>query len=140
MSRILLIDDAVNSREAMAKLLRAKGHETATAKNGAEGLVRLKERTPDLVLLDHMMPEVDGLTFLTGIRRFPRWKNLPVVLMTGITDRTCLLRAQQLGVKECIQKGEYTVPQLIQQIEKHVSPPKPAGQPAPAPTPEPVPA
>jgi CheY-like chemotaxis protein len=125
-SRILIVDDAVNSREALAKLLRSKGHETDTAKNGAEGLVRLKQHTPDLVLLDQMMPEVDGLTFLTGIRRFPRWKNLPVLLLTGVSDRTCLLRAQQLGVKDCLQKGEYTVPQLVQQIEKHVKPePKP---------------
>src|SRR3954467_3016382 len=122
MRRILIVDDMLASREALARILNAHGYETIPAMNGAEALALLKKNKIDLVLLDQMMPEVDGLTFLAGIRRFPKWKNLPVLLLTGIGDRNCLMRAQQLGVKECLQKGDYTVPQLVQQIEKHVKP------------------
>ena len=82
--------------------------------------MRLKQNKPDLVLLDQMMPEVDGLTFLAGIRRFPKWKDLPVIMLTGNKDRTCYTRAESLGVKECLDKGEYTGDQLMEYVEKHL--------------------
>ena len=119
MSRILIVDDMAISRDAMARLLRQQGHETACAMNGAEGLVQLKKATPDLILLDHMMPEVDGLTFLAGIRRFPKWKNLPVIMLTGLKDRNHLLKAQTLGVKEYMVKSEYTMQDLVGLVRKH---------------------
>src|SRR5205085_1373743 len=86
MSRILIVEDLVAGREAMAKLLQREGYDVAGARNGAEALARLKEGGIDLILLDHMMPEVDGLTFLSGIRRFPKWKNMPVIMFTGLKD------------------------------------------------------
>jgi CheY-like chemotaxis protein len=120
MTKILIVDDAPVGREAMAKWLQREGFETSTARNGAEGLVRLKESKPDLILLDHMMPEVDGLTFLAGIRRFPKWKNLPVIMMTGIRDKTHALKAQTLNVSEYLIKNEFTPRELLDGIRKHL--------------------
>ena len=122
LSRILIVDDMAASREAMAKLLQRQGYETDTARNGAEGLVRLKQNKPDLILLDQMMPEVDGLTFLAGIRRFPKWKDLPVIMLTGVKERSCYMKAQGLGVKECLEKGEQTGTQLLQYVQKYLEP------------------
>jgi CheY-like chemotaxis protein len=131
MSRILIVDDLVSSREAMAKLLQREGYDVAGARNGAEALARLKEGGIDLVLLDHMMPEVDGLTFLSGIRRFPKWKNLAVIMFTGLKDRNHLMKAQTLGVKEYMVKTEYTMQDLVNLVRKHVSPtPPPPSEPA----------
>jgi adenylate cyclase len=123
MSKILIVDDAPASREALAKWLNREGLETATARNGAEGLVRLKDFKPDLILLDHMMPEVDGMTFLAGIRRFPKWKTIPVIMMTGIKDRAHHLKAQSLNVNEYLVKNEYTPRDLLDLIRKHLLPP-----------------
>lgn len=128
MSRILIVDDAPAGREAMAKWLQREGFETATARNGAEGLVRLKESKPDLILLDHMMPEVDGLTFLAGIRRFPKWKSLPVIMLTGIKDKAHERKAETLNVSEYLVKNEFTPRELLEGIRKHLGP----GTPAPA--------
>jgi CheY-like chemotaxis protein len=132
MSRILIVEDLVAGREAMAKLLQREGYEVAGARNGAEALARLKEGGIDLVLLDHMMPEVDGLTFLSGIRRFPKWKNLPVIMFTGLKDRNHLMKAQTMGVKEYMVKSEYTMQDLLAQVRKYVqpAPPPPAEPPA----------
>jgi chemosensory pili system protein ChpA (sensor histidine kinase/response regulator) len=120
MSRILIVDDAPAGREAMAKWLQKEGYETATARNGAEALARLKDSKPDLIVLDHMMPEVDGLTFLAGIRRFPKWKTLPVIMLTGIKDKQHSLKAQTLNVNEYLVKSEYNLPDLLTQIRKHL--------------------
>jgi chemosensory pili system protein ChpA (sensor histidine kinase/response regulator) len=126
MSKILIVDDAPVSREALAKWLQKEGFETATARNGAEGLVRLKESKPDLILLDHMMPEVDGLTFLAGIRRFPKWKNLPVIMMTGMKDSMHHRKAETLNVSGYLVKTEFTLPDVVRHIrsllDKHVGP------------------
>ena len=126
MSKILIVDDAPAGREAMAKWLQGEGYETATARNGAEGLVRLKEGKPDLILLDQMMPEVDGLTFLAGIRRFPKWKNIPVIMMTGLKDRQNALKAQSLHVSEYLIKNEFSLPDLLEHIRRLLAGPEPA--------------
>jgi len=120
----------VASRETMARLFQREGYETDTARNGAEGLVRLKQNKPDLILLDQMMPEVDGLTFLAGIRRFPKWKNLPVIMLTGNKDRTCHMKAQSLGVKECLDKGDFTGNRLLEYVQKHIMPNRAEAEPA----------
>ena len=120
MSRILIVDDMLASRESLARLLQQKGYTTDMARNGAEGLVKLKQNIPDLILLDQMMPEVDGLTFLAGIRRFPKYKNLPVIMLTGVKDRSCYMKAQTLGVKECLTKSEFSGPQLLECVRKHL--------------------
>jgi CheY-like chemotaxis protein len=114
------------SRDTMARLLQRQGHVTDTAHNGAEGLVRLKQNKPDLILLDQMMPEVDGLTFLAGIRRFPKWKEIAVIMFTGVKDRSCHMKAQTLGVKECLDKGDFTGKRLLEYVEKYLPAPEPS--------------
>jgi CheY-like chemotaxis protein len=126
MSRILIVDDMANSRDVLARMLQQKGYQTDVARNGAEGLVRLKQNKPDLILLDQMMPEVDGLTFLAGIRRFPKYKNMPVIMLTGLPDRSTHMKAQALGVKECLTKSEFSGPQLLEFVAKHLPEPKAA--------------
>ena len=121
MRRILVVDDMLASREALARILGSHGYETIQAMNGAEALALLKKNKIDLIMLDQMMPEVDGLTFLAGIRRFPKWKTLPVIMFTGVKDRTCHSRAQGLDVKEFLVKGEYDPRELIGLVDKHIN-------------------
>ena len=124
MSVILIVDDAPGGREALAKWLQREGFQTMTARNGAEGLVRLKEMKPDMILLDHMMPEVDGLTFLSGMRRFPKWKSIPVIMLTGLKDSQTRTKAHGLNVSEFLVKNEYTPQDLLAHIRKHIDGPK----------------
>jgi CheY-like chemotaxis protein len=126
LNRILIIEDMAVSREATTRLLQRRGYKVDCAMNGAEGLVRLKQNKPDLIILDQMMPEVDGLTFLAGIRRFPKWKDLPVIMLTGNKDRSCYMKAQALGVKECLTKGDFSGDELLDIVEKHLPAENPA--------------
>lgn len=119
MRRILIVDDVPLGRDAIARLLQQEGYETVVARNGADALVKLKERIPDLILLDHMMPEVDGLTFLSQVRRFPKWKNLPVIMFTGNKDRTAQRQALTLKVNEYLVKAEMTADQIIEKINQY---------------------
>jgi CheY-like chemotaxis protein len=78
-----------------------------------------------------MMPEVDGLTFLAGIRRFPKWKNMPVIMMTGMKDALHHRKAESLHVSDYLVKNEFTMPDLVQFIRKHLAKVAPA-------TPQPI--
>jgi CheY-like chemotaxis protein len=126
MHKILVVDDMPASREALVRALRHEGYQTQVARNGVEGMVKLKAETPDLVLLDQMMPEVDGLTFLTGLRRFPKWKQLPVIMFTGNQNKTNYAQAQNLGVVDYLIKANFTLPELLDRVRKALKPAAPA--------------
>jgi DNA-binding response OmpR family regulator len=82
---------------------------------------RVRDVKPDIILLDQMMPEVDGVTFLQNLRRFPKWKNVPVILVTGMSDRMLKSRATQLGVLDVLVKGSFHIRDLIELVKKRVA-------------------
>ncbi|HYR20053.1 MAG TPA: response regulator [Myxococcales bacterium] len=80
---ILLVDDEFSIVDALAEMLRWEGYSVLTARNGQRGLDELERGEISLVLLDYMMPVMDGLTTLERIRAEPAWQAIPVVLMTA---------------------------------------------------------
>jgi CheY-like chemotaxis protein len=83
MSRILVVDDEPSILEVLTDVLGGEGYEVLTAANGREGLERLDETRPDLVLLDWMMPHVDGRQMLTRMRAHPQHSTIPVLVMSA---------------------------------------------------------
>jgi CheY-like chemotaxis protein len=84
MRRILVIDDNADFREALAIRLRAEGYTVTSVGSGVEGLEALARGPADLVLLDMLMPEQDGIETYQAMRGNPATKQVPVILMTGM--------------------------------------------------------
>lgn len=80
---ILIVEDDGGIRESLAEYLELEGYQVATARDGQEGLARLAELSPAVVLLDLHMPVVNGEQFLTRLRADERLRDLPVILVTG---------------------------------------------------------
>jgi CheY-like chemotaxis protein len=80
---ILIIDDEFSFVETLAEILRWDGHDVRTAANGLDGLGSMRARKPDVVLLDYMMPRMDGRQMLAVMRQDPLLRAIPVVLMTA---------------------------------------------------------
>lgn len=80
---ILVVDDSATIRKLISAKLEKSGHQVITAEDGEEGLARLSERTPDLVLLDITMPKMDGYEVCKQIRANPSTKDVPVVMISG---------------------------------------------------------
>src|SRR5678816_2231287 len=93
MSTILVIDDTTLARETVSKLLEYEGFRAMRAKNGREGGAMMYKDTPDLILRDLMMHEMDGITFLKMLRRSPLWKDMPVIVLTGMSFHSGLRRS-----------------------------------------------
>jgi CheY-like chemotaxis protein len=106
MDRILIVDDNDDTRMMLGKLLGAVGHETVFAANGWEALLTLDNMGVDLVLLDLMMPGMDGSTFLRILRESQRNKNLPVVIVTALDYGHAQEELQRLGVESFLMKNE----------------------------------
>ena len=121
MSTILVIDDAALARETVARLLEHEGFRTITARNGKEAWATLYHEVPDLILLDLMMPEWDGVTFLSMLRRSPLWADVPVVVLTGADDRDRLIsRAWELGVSDLIPKATFGIKELVASVRRQL--------------------
>ena len=83
MSKLLIVDDEVAILEALTDILSVEGYEGATAANGAEGLKRAGEERPDLILLDLMMPVMDGQEMLRRLKESQELRTIPVVVMSA---------------------------------------------------------
>jgi len=86
MLRILVVEDDPAIRDLLAELLAMFAYRTDTAENGAVGLERMAEAVPDAVLLDMMMPVMDGPAFIAACQRNPAWAAVPIILMTAAVD------------------------------------------------------
>lgn len=118
---VLVVEDDVDVRRMMRRSLEDEGWSVLEAGNGREALQRVKERLPGLILLDLMMPEVDGFEFLSLLRLTDQGKAIPVVILTAM-DLTAEDRKRLTGaVEHIIGKGAYTRDELIKEIRGLVS-------------------
>jgi CheY-like chemotaxis protein len=122
MPTILVVDDTTLAREAVSKLLEYEGFRVLRAEHGRDAWAMMYEHSPDLVLLDLMMPEMDGVTFLRMIRDSERWRRLPVIVLTGVTDQEVLLeRARELDIQDLIPKSSFGFDDLLMRVKQHLS-------------------
>ena len=83
---ILVVDDESDILTFLTTLLQDNGYETVTAGNGEEALESVKKSKPDLVTLDITMPETSGVRFYRNMKESDEWKNIPIVIVTGISS------------------------------------------------------
>ena len=102
--RLLVVDDTEANRDLLARRLRALGHDVAIAKNGREALDSLAARDTDLVLLDIMMPEMDGFEVLERLREDPARRHVPVIMISAVDEIDSVVRAIELGATDYLPK------------------------------------
>lgn len=120
MATILLVEDSSEDRKPLAKLLKAKGYEVVCAKNAYEAMAACKQKMPDLIVLDVMIPPMDGLTFLMLLRQEPCGADVPVIVLTGADDETTNTRARDLHVREILKKADFDPNYLLELIAKNL--------------------
>lgn len=97
---LLIVDDDADAREILADLVRRAGYSVVTAANGREAIEQLRRCRPELILLDVVMPEMDGATFRQEQRRNLDWLRIPTVVMTGAVDEPLL----DVAVEDTLRK------------------------------------
>jgi Amt family ammonium transporter len=114
---VLVVDDDALTREVLRRTLEGEGWRVVEAANGVEALEVVKIVMPSLILLDLMMPEMDGFRFVSELRAIPEWKDIPIIIMTA-KDLTQADRDALSGqVAQIAQKGVYSRDRLLSEID-----------------------
>lgn len=113
---VLIVDDDADVRNAANYVMEKNGWATSEAENGVAALECLKQKTPDLILLDLVMPEMDGFEFIVNLKKNPDWANIPVVVMTA--KEMSSEEEKELGesVRYIFNKGMYNFHELFDEV------------------------
>src|SRR5215472_7334612 len=113
--RVLIIDDSVHTREVYATYLNAAGYDARTASNGEDALMLARIITPDVIVMDLVLPGISGNTAAYLLKLDPRTRRIPVILLTGHPERAIKGRALERGIDDFLTK-----PCLPNDLESHV--------------------
>lgn len=109
---ILVVDDNDDSLQLISKMLATNGFEVATAQNGKEGLTSALKSPPQLIILDIMMPEMNGLEALEELRKHPSTSGVPVILLTAKSHDADVIEGYRVGADYYMTKP-FTSKQLL---------------------------
>src|SRR6185436_15734651 len=104
MGSVLVVDDIAGNARLVQALLAPDGHAVRTAGDGAEALRLVQSEPPDLVLMDVMMPHVDGFEACRAIKQNPGTRLIPVVLITSLNDSASRIRGIEVGADDFVSK------------------------------------
>jgi signal transduction histidine kinase/CheY-like chemotaxis protein len=117
----LVVDDDLSARDIAKRALERAGWQVREAENGRVALDAIAHDTPSLIMLDLMMPEMDGFEFVASLHERPDWRSIPIIVVTSM-DVSAADRARLGGgVERILQKGDYTMSDLIEEIRRIVT-------------------
>ncbi len=117
---ILIVEDERSLRKAASMALTEAGYAVIEAGDGVEGLKLAEEKKPDLILLDHLMPNMDGLTMLEQLRATEWGKQLPVIVMTNMQDVNLINRSLVAGANDTVLKADMTLEKIVHIINERL--------------------
>ena len=118
---VLVVEDDEATREMLSRMLRKEGWGVSVAENGRAALQRVVECQPALVLLDLLMPEMDGFEFIAELRKNPDWRSIPIVIITGKDLTQEDYERLDSCVEKILQKALYTREELLAEVRDLVA-------------------
>jgi len=114
---ILIVEDDKFLRDLIAQKLTREGFNMIEATDGEEGVTKIKEEKPDLVLLDLILPGIDGFDVLAKIKEDPVLAEIPVIILSNLGQRDDIEKGLQLGAKDYLIKAHFTPGEVIEKIK-----------------------
>ena len=116
MTRVLVIDDEPAIADVLRMLLEFRGHEVLVANDGSRGYATAQRQAPDVIVLDLMMPVMDGFATLDALRSDERTEAIPVVILSALSSAEVKQRCHDMGVRAILQKP-YKPEDLLRAVE-----------------------
>jgi CheY-like chemotaxis protein len=118
MKKILLVEDEAALQKNIGGVLREEGYEIISAMDGETGFKLAKKEQPNLILLDLILPKMNGFEVLESLKADEKTKEIPVVVLTNLERMEDLDRALELGAKTYLVKTNYTLTEVKEKIKK----------------------
>lgn len=119
--KILIVEDERPLRKAIRSKLEKEGYEVSEAANGLDGVKIAIEEHPDLILLDIVMPVMDGVKMLKELRKDEWGQEVEVIMLTNLTDAVKEMETFQSGVSEYLVKADWKIVDLVKKINQKLS-------------------
>jgi len=117
---ILVIEDDKFLRELIVQKLIKEGYDTAEAIDGEEGIKKVKEKKPDLVLLDLILPGIDGFEVLKRMKEDPVLAQIPVIILSNLGQKDDVEKGLKLGAVDYLIKAHFTPGEIIEKIKNNL--------------------
>jgi len=116
--KILIIDDEKQVIKLLKEYLKEKGYDVITAFDGQEGLEKAQKEKPDMILLDIVMPKLDGVSTLKGLKESSETRAIPVIILTNLETSDGITKSLKEGSTDYLIKVNYTLEQLTKKIDE----------------------
>ncbi|MDI6778083.1 MAG: response regulator [Patescibacteria group bacterium] len=116
--KILVVEDDRSLQNALAEMISQEGYEVSSAFDGEEGLKKIGEFMPDLVLLDIILPKKDGYEVLAEIKKNEKTKNIPVLILTNLEEVDNVQKALDLGATTFMVKSDFSLKDVIGKVRE----------------------
>ncbi len=113
---ILLVEDDIFVSDIYQTKLGQEGFQVLVAENGMEAVKKLKDSIPDLILLDIVMPYMDGMEVLRKLKEKKEWKDIPVMLLTNLSDKEKVDEGMGLGASDYLIKSHFTPSEVVEKV------------------------
>lgn len=114
--KILVIEDEATLQKALVEVLEQSGYDASSALDGERGLELAKQDLPDLILLDIILPKLDGFDVLKGLKGDQKTANIPVIILTNLGDVSSVQQALELGANSYLVKADFHLDDVIQKV------------------------
>jgi DNA-binding response OmpR family regulator len=114
---ILFIEDESTLQKTFGKLLRSEGYEMKSALDGESGFRTAKEEKPDLIILDLILPKMNGFEVLAELKKDEETKSIPVIILTNLETMSDIDKALELGATTYLVKVNYSLSDVLDKIE-----------------------
>ncbi len=118
MKKILFVEDESALQETLGDVLRQNNYEVISAFDGESGLNMAKTENPDLILLDIILPKMNGLDVLRELKENSETKEIPVIILTNLEKMEEINRAIEMGAAAYLVKTEYSIEEVIKKIKE----------------------
>ncbi len=120
MTKILIIEDEAILLDLLSKKLTQEGYQVDVARDGQEGLAKLKAERPDLILLDIVMPKMGGFELIEEINKDEKLRGVPIIIISNSGQPVELDRARELGVSDWLIKTDFSPQDVIDKVKKQL--------------------
>ncbi|MCD6270224.1 response regulator [bacterium] len=121
MKRLLFIEDELALQKTLGDMFRKNGYEVISALNGKAGIELANKEKPDVILLDLILPKMDGFEVLSNLKKTEETKEIPVIILTNLDNISDIDKALELGAKIYLVKANYSQEEVVEKVNQVLS-------------------
>ncbi len=120
MKKVILVEDEQVIVDLLERKLTQEGYDVTVARDGVEGLEKMKEAKPDLVLLDIIMPRMGGFEVMAQMGKDPELKEIPIIIISNSGQPVELDKARELGARDWLIKTEFDPQEVLDKVKRQI--------------------